>query len=169
MDTAPDPTISTAIAATDQTKATAAPRIKLLSHGFSIDHPDPELGEQLMANALGATDRDVRSLFFAEAGAMGLFGGFFGVALGWLIGSALTWGTTIYLHKQNLPSVKISYIPWWLAVGAILFAVAVSLLAAGNPVVGLQIDFDAFVVHRRCTITPRHRYRGQRLWQRWCR
>src|SRR5467141_4045897 len=39
--------------------------------------------------ALGATDRDVRSLFFAEAGAMGLFGGFFGVALGWLIGSAL--------------------------------------------------------------------------------
>ncbi|HSP44430.1 MAG TPA: ABC transporter permease, partial [Chthoniobacterales bacterium] len=45
--------------------------------------------------ALGATDRDVRSLFFAEAGAMGLFGGFFGVALGWLIGQALYWGTTI--------------------------------------------------------------------------
>ena len=58
MDTAPDPTISTAIAATDQTKAAATPRIKLLSHGFSIDHPDPELGEQLMANALGATDRE---------------------------------------------------------------------------------------------------------------
>ena len=58
MDTAPDPTLSTAIAATDQTKAAAAPRIKLLSHGFSIDHPDPELGEQLMANALGATDRE---------------------------------------------------------------------------------------------------------------
>src|SRR5258705_10573798 len=29
-------------------KAAAAPRIKLLSHGFCIDHPDPELGEQLM-------------------------------------------------------------------------------------------------------------------------
>jgi hypothetical protein len=58
MDTASDPTISTAIAATDQTKAAAAPRIKLLSHGFSIDHPDPELGEQLMANALGVADRD---------------------------------------------------------------------------------------------------------------
>jgi hypothetical protein len=58
MDTAPDPTLSTAIAATDQTKAAAAPRIKLLSHGFSIDHPDPELGEQLMANALGVADRD---------------------------------------------------------------------------------------------------------------
>jgi putative ABC transport system permease protein len=83
--------------------------------------------------ALGATDRDVRSLFFAEAGAMGLFGGFFGVALGWLIGSALTWGTTIYLHRQNLPGVKISYVPWWLALSAIGFAVVVSLLAGLYP------------------------------------
>jgi hypothetical protein len=58
MNTAPDPTTSTAIAATDQTKAAAAPRIKLLSHGFSIDHPDPELGEQLMADALGVADRE---------------------------------------------------------------------------------------------------------------
>jgi putative ABC transport system permease protein len=83
--------------------------------------------------ALGATDRDVRSLFFAEAGVMGLFGGFFGVALGWLIGSALTWGTTIYLHRQNLPGVKISYIPWWLALGAIIFAIIVSLVAGLYP------------------------------------
>ncbi len=83
--------------------------------------------------ALGATDRDVRSLFFAEAGAMGLFGGFFGVLLGWLIGLALTWGTTIYLHRQNLPGVKISYVPWWLALGAIVFATAVSLIAGLYP------------------------------------
>jgi len=83
--------------------------------------------------ALGATDRDVRSLFFAEAGAMGFFGGFFGVALGWLIGQALTWGTTIYLHKQNLPGVKISYVPWWLALGAIGFAIIVSLVAGLYP------------------------------------
>jgi putative ABC transport system permease protein len=83
--------------------------------------------------ALGATDRDVRSLFFAEAGAMGLFGGLFGVALGWLIGSALTWGTTIYLRRQNLPGVKISYIPWWLALGAIAFAIIVSLIAGLYP------------------------------------
>jgi putative ABC transport system permease protein len=83
--------------------------------------------------ALGATDRDVRTLFFAEAGAMGLFGGLFGVALGWLIGQALTWGTTIYLHQQNLPGVKISYVPWWLALGAIGFAIAVSLVAGLYP------------------------------------
>jgi hypothetical protein len=58
MNTAPDLTMSTTIATTDQTEAAAAPRIKLLSHGFSIDHPDPEIGEQLMANALGVADRE---------------------------------------------------------------------------------------------------------------
>ena len=83
--------------------------------------------------SLGATDGDVRSLFFAEAGAMGLFGGIFGVALGWLIGQALTWGTTIYLRRQDLPGVKISYVPWWLAASAIAFAVVVSLIAGLYP------------------------------------
>jgi putative ABC transport system permease protein len=83
--------------------------------------------------ALGATDGDVRSLFFAEAGAMGLVGGLLGVTLGWLIGQALTWGTTIYLRRQDLPGVKISYVPWWLALSAIIFAVAVSLIAGLYP------------------------------------
>jgi hypothetical protein len=58
MNTAPDLAMPTAIAATGQTKAAAAPRIRLSSHGFSIDHPDPELGEQLMANTLGVADRE---------------------------------------------------------------------------------------------------------------
>src|SRR5258705_908756 len=58
MNTAPDLTMATAIAETGQTRAAAAPRIELLPHGFCIDHPDPELGEQLMADALGVADRD---------------------------------------------------------------------------------------------------------------
>ena len=52
---------------------------------------------------------------------------------GWLIGQALTWGTTIYLHRQNLPGVKISHVPWWLARGAIGFAIIVSLIAGLYP------------------------------------
>jgi hypothetical protein len=56
--TAPDLAMTTAIAATGQTNDHVAPRIRLQSQGFSIDHPDPELGEQLMANALGVADRD---------------------------------------------------------------------------------------------------------------
>jgi putative ABC transport system permease protein len=83
--------------------------------------------------ALGATDGDVKNLFFAEAGAMGLLGGLLGVTFGWLIGRALTFGTTIYLRSQDLPAVKISYVPWWLAASAILFAVVVSLAAGLYP------------------------------------
>src|SRR6202163_2346781 len=58
MKTVPDPNKATAIAATGQTMAAAGVRVKLSSLGFSIDHPDPELGERLMADALGVTDRD---------------------------------------------------------------------------------------------------------------
>src|SRR5882757_5564002 len=58
MNTAPDLAMPTAITGTDQSKIAAAPQIRLSSQGFSIDHPDPELGEQLMANALGVADRD---------------------------------------------------------------------------------------------------------------
>ena len=83
--------------------------------------------------ALGATDGDVKSLFFAEAAAMGFFGGLCGVALGWFIGQALTWGTGLYLRQQDLPSVKISYVPWWLALSAVAFATLVSLLAGLYP------------------------------------
>ena len=49
---------TTAAAATGPATTPAAPRIKLQSHGFAIDHPDPELGDQLMANALGVADRE---------------------------------------------------------------------------------------------------------------
>jgi putative ABC transport system permease protein len=83
--------------------------------------------------ALGAADRDVKQLFFVEAGVMGLFGGFLGVGFGWFIGRALTWGTNIYLHRQNLPSAHVFSVPWWLVLSAIVFAVVVSLAAGLYP------------------------------------
>ena len=83
--------------------------------------------------ALGAADRDIRRLFFAEAGVMGLVGGILGVALGWLIGSALTFGTNVYLRRQELPPIDLSSIPWWMVAGAIGFSVLVSLAAGIYP------------------------------------
>jgi putative ABC transport system permease protein len=83
--------------------------------------------------ALGAADRDVRRLFFAEAGVMGLVGGIFGVVLGWLIGRALTFGTNVYLSRQQLPPVDLSSVPWWMVVSAIAFSFLVSLAAGIYP------------------------------------
>lgn len=50
--------MATAIAASGPTEAAAAPRVKFSPQGFCIDHPDPALGEALMANTLGVADRD---------------------------------------------------------------------------------------------------------------
>src|SRR5438445_5055377 len=58
MNTAPKLNVASAIAAPDQTITAALPRIKLSPHGFCIDHPDPELGERLMVDAMGVADRD---------------------------------------------------------------------------------------------------------------
>jgi len=67
------PNKTTAIAATGQTRAAPAAvrrgrpsteargspvRVKFSPQGFCIDHPDPELGEALMAETLGVADRD---------------------------------------------------------------------------------------------------------------
>ena len=83
--------------------------------------------------ALGAADLDVKQLFFVEAGVMGLLGGIFGVCMGWLIGRAVTWGTNLYLHRQNLPPAHVFSVPWWLVLGGIAFAVVVSLAAGLYP------------------------------------
>ena len=83
--------------------------------------------------ALGAADSDVQQLFFVEAGVMGFFGGIFGVLFGWLLGRALTFGTNVYLKRQNLNPIELSSVPWWLVISALLFAILVSLAAGLYP------------------------------------
>jgi putative ABC transport system permease protein len=83
--------------------------------------------------AIGASDGDVKKLFFAEAGAMGILGGIVGVALGWAIGQAINLGTNIYLKRQALPPEHFWAVPWWLVGAAIVFAFIVSLLSGLYP------------------------------------
>lgn len=83
--------------------------------------------------AVGASDGDVKKLFFAEAGAMGVLGGVVGVALGWAIGQVINVGTNVYLKRQSLPPEHFWAVPWWLVGGAILFAFVVSLVSGLYP------------------------------------
>ncbi|MCU1269379.1 MAG: cell division protein FtsX [Acidobacteriaceae bacterium] len=83
--------------------------------------------------AVGASDADVRGLFFAEAGAMGLLGGICGTALGWLIGRVINFGTNIYLKRQGFPPEHIWSVPVWLVAGALGFSFVVSLVSGLYP------------------------------------
>ncbi|PYU20118.1 MAG: hypothetical protein DMG32_22955 [Acidobacteria bacterium] len=83
--------------------------------------------------ALGASDKDVRQLFFAEAGVMGLLGGVAGVGLGWGIGRLIQLGTNYYLRQQQIPAENIWTVPVWLVASAIAFSLLVSLGAGLYP------------------------------------
>ena len=72
MNTVLDPNKKATAIATDKTWAVPAVQVKIAPQGYFIDHPDPELGDQLMAEALGVTDRDamdgmLRQLVWASA------------------------------------------------------------------------------------------------------
>jgi ABC-type antimicrobial peptide transport system permease subunit len=83
--------------------------------------------------AIGASDGDVKKLFFVEAGCMGALGGALGVAMGWTIGKVINVGTNIYLQRQEIRPESFWYVPWWLVLAALTFSVVVSLLAGLYP------------------------------------
>jgi putative ABC transport system permease protein len=83
--------------------------------------------------AIGASDSDVKKLFFAEAGAMGIVGGIIGVVMGWAIGQVINFGTNIYLKSQSIPPEHFWAVPWWLVAFAIGFAFVVSLISGLYP------------------------------------
>jgi putative ABC transport system permease protein len=83
--------------------------------------------------AIGASDNDVRGLFFAEAGAMGVLGGVFGVIMGWIIGRMINFGTNVYMHRQGFPPEHFWAVPWWLVLFALGFAFLISLVSGLYP------------------------------------
>jgi putative ABC transport system permease protein len=83
--------------------------------------------------AIGASDGDVKKLFFAEAGAMGILGGIVGVFLGWAIGQVINFGTNIWLKSQSLPPEHFWAVPLWLVGFSIGFAFLVSLVSGLYP------------------------------------
>ena len=83
--------------------------------------------------AIGASDQDVKRLFFTEAGAMGFLGGILGILLGLAIGKGINYGTAIYLTRRQLPAEAVWSMPLWLVGAAIVFSIVVSLGAGLYP------------------------------------
>ncbi len=84
--------------------------------------------------AIGAEDREIKLIFFVEAAVIGVFGGVVGVILAWGIdGLANRLAYRFILKPQGASFVDFFYLPAYLAIGAILFALIVSILAALYP------------------------------------
>ena len=84
--------------------------------------------------AIGAEDREIRLIFFVEAAVIGLTGGVMGVLLAWGIdGLANRLAYRFILKPQGASFVDFFSIPPYLWIGAILFALLVSVAAALYP------------------------------------
>ena len=58
MTTSPTHNSTAALATIDHGRVAPTPRVKISRRRIRIDHPDPHAGERLLADALGAVDRD---------------------------------------------------------------------------------------------------------------
>ncbi len=99
--------------------------------------------------AVGATDGDVQRIFLFESGAIGLLGGLFGLLLAAAVSFVINEVVNAIMVRQHAPRMNYFDFPWWLCLGAIFFAIVISLLAGiyptrraarVNPVVALRHD-----------------------------
>ncbi|MBL7063347.1 MAG: ABC transporter permease [Anaerolineae bacterium] len=96
-----------------------------------------------LMKAVGATNRDVMSVFLAEAGGIGLLGGLGGVMLGAGLGALIDLIAGTYLAAMAVQSgatasdVNISLIhtPLWLPIFAVVFATLVGVVSGVYPAV----------------------------------
>ncbi|OGN75733.1 MAG: hypothetical protein A2X25_02915 [Chloroflexi bacterium GWB2_49_20] len=91
-----------------------------------------------LMKAIGATNRDVLTIFLGEAAGIGFVGGLGGVLIGWLSGQALNVVAIVYLAGQVStqggapPSVAV-YTPAWLPIFALLFSTLIGLISGLYP------------------------------------
>lgn len=83
--------------------------------------------------AVGARDSDIKKIFFFESSSIGLMGGVLGLGLGWLVSRIINQIINFFLAKQGVPFIDYFSFPWWLCLGAVVFAVLVSLLSGIYP------------------------------------
>lgn len=84
--------------------------------------------------AIGAEDREIKLIFFVEAAVIGLVGGVLGVLIAWgIAGLANRLAYRFILKPQGASFIDFFSLPIYLWMGAVLFALLVSILAALYP------------------------------------
>jgi len=84
--------------------------------------------------AIGASRGDIRLLFMAEAGMIGLMGGMIGIVGGWALGRLLNRVILWYIEREQLPIRGDFFVVTpSLALYALLFAIAVGIVAGLYP------------------------------------
>jgi putative ABC transport system permease protein len=91
-----------------------------------------------LMKAVGATNRDVLSVFLGEAAGIGFLGGLGGVALGWAAGEIINVLAVAFLAGQAAqngtpPPTSAVYTPTWLPVFSVVFATLIGLISGLYP------------------------------------
>ncbi|MBK8421556.1 ABC transporter permease [Candidatus Villigracilis saccharophilus] len=91
-----------------------------------------------LMKAVGATNRDVLSIFLGEAAGIGFIGGLGGIVIGWLAAQGMNVLALAYLAGQASqqggapPSVAV-YTPIWLPIFALVFSTLIGMLSGLYP------------------------------------
>ncbi len=83
--------------------------------------------------AVGAEDRDIRSLFLSESAVIGAAGGVLGLGFAWVLGRTVNAGANFYFVSQGFQPEKLFIIPLWLIASAMGFSVLVSIASCLYP------------------------------------
>jgi putative ABC transport system permease protein len=112
---------------------------------MSIMERTREIG---LMKAVGATNRDVMSIFLTEAGLIGVMGGIGGVVFGAVVSKIIDLIAIAYINAQTAASgatpeesITIVLIPLWLPIFAVLFSLVIGLGSGIYPALrAVQLD-----------------------------
>jgi putative ABC transport system permease protein len=83
--------------------------------------------------AIGGSEGEIRMIFFVEAATIGVIGAILGLVLGWLVTRVANLVVNAHLLPEGEMPIDLFYFPIWLIIGAVGFAVMISLVAGLYP------------------------------------